>query len=325
LLATALEKNKKIPVSSPAADNHKLSKTPHFKQICPEQAADLCIFELADNRRLAYSIYGKPDGYPVFYFHSTGSSRIECRLFHSSAKRLGYQLIAIDRPGIGYSDFKAHLQMNDVADDVLALANELKLERFGLMSFATGGIFALSMAYSCPQRVAFQLSLGGIPGVLLHGSNQKSSYFSDCIRFMLPSVVRQFTRFKHKFTMDSPTARLERLSEVLNYTDKKVLTDPEVKSIIKSSMTESIRQGFQGIAQDKGLSYTESEIELKHINVPVFIWQGCADNLQPTSSSAYLAARIPTASFHSVANRGHFFFIHCMDEIFKRTKSIVHA
>jgi pimeloyl-ACP methyl ester carboxylesterase len=205
------------------------------------------------------------------------------------------------------------------------LADGLGLNKFGLMSFATGGIFALNTAYFYPQRISFQLSLGGIPGILAQESRSNKSYTAGCLRFLLPSLVRQFTRLKHKLMIDTPAADIKRLQGMLNYTDRKVLSDPEIHSIIKSSMTESLRQGFQGVVQDKGLSYTEPGFALRQIRVPVSIWQGCADNLQPRSSSAYLAARIPSASYHSVANRGHFFFVHCMDEIFTRTKPMLHT
>lgn len=279
---------------------------------------------LPDGRRLAYSLFGKSRGFPVFYFHSTGGSRLECELFHESAVRLGYQLIAVDRPGIGRSDFKSQLKLSDVSVDVLALADELKLKRFGLMSFATGGIFALTTAYHYPQRVSFQLSLGGIPGNLVQQSKQRRSYAGSCARSLLPFLVRWFTGAKHLLTFDSPAAGIARLNQLLNYTDRKILSDPNIQSVLETSMTESLRQGFQGVAQDTGLSFKEPGFQLRQVKVPVSIWQGCADNLHSLSSSEYLAARIPSGCFHSVANRGHFFFVHCMDEIFLRTQYFAH-
>ena len=277
-------------------------------------------FVLPGGRRIAYSLFGKNGGFPVFYFHSTGSSRLECALFQNSASRLGYQLIAIDRPGIGRSDFKSRLQLSDISSDVLSLSDGLNLQQFGLMSFATGGIFALATAFYDPSRISFQLSLGGIPGSLKQKSKQRTSYSGKCARFLLPFLVRLFTRVKYGITWDNPAANIERLHQLLNYSDRKILSDPVFHSILKTSMKEAHCQGFQGVAQDTGLSFKEPGFQLSQVSVPVSIWQGCADNLQSRSSSEYLAACIPSGRFHSVANRGHFFFVHCMDEIFLRTK-----
>ena len=55
--------------------------------------------------RLAYAEFGAMSGTPDFYFHDSGSSRLEASLLHQSAQRDGFRIIAIDRPGIGQSEF----------------------------------------------------------------------------------------------------------------------------------------------------------------------------------------------------------------------------
>lgn len=291
----------------------------------PDTFPECRYFELASSHQLAYTIFGQADGFPVFYFHSTGSSRLECALFHDSARRLGYQLIAIDRPGIGGSDYRPNLELTDIARDVLALANGLNIKQFGVMSFSTGGIFALTTAFHCPSRVSFQLSLGGIQGNLEQDFGRRVSYFTLFTRTILPGLVRLATRLKHAMVSEDSGKYIQRLHERLNYTDRKILANPAISKILTNSMEESIVQGFQGVAQDTGLSFARPQFQLHQVKVPVSIWQGCADNLNSRSTSEYLAARIPSASFHSVANRGHFFFVHCMDEIFVRTRQLVRS
>ena len=279
------------------------------------------LYQLQDGSKLAYQEYGQADGFPLFYFHSTGSSRLECEFFSRSASRLGFRLIAVDRPGIGYSDFKSQLHVEDFAGNLLELATGLGLDRFGLMSFSTGGIFALATSIKAPERVAFHLSLSGIPGNLLQESTRRStSYTAHLVRSLLPSCIRLFTRLRHALTLSDPGEYLERLQDILCYTDRKVLTDPKFMQILESSLAESLRQGIDGVAQDTGICFTDPGFALEDIQVPVYIWQGSADNLSSPALGEYLAAHIPQACFHSVAHRGHFFFIHCMDEIFSRVK-----
>ena len=53
------------------------------------------LLTLPDNRRLAYAEYGTPNGHPVFYFHGSGTSRLEPLLLGDEVFiRLGLQLIA---------------------------------------------------------------------------------------------------------------------------------------------------------------------------------------------------------------------------------------
>lgn len=279
------------------------------------------IFHLNGGARLSYQEFGSRSGFPVFYFHSTGSSRLECEFFSRSANRQGFRLIAIDRPGIGLSDFKAQIGLADVANNLIELADELELDRFGLMSFSAGGIFALATAIRAPERVAFQLSLSGIPGNLLQESDRRSvSYTAQLVRSILPSCIRLFTRLRHALTLSDPGEYLERLQDILCYTDRKVLTDPKYMRILEASLAESLRQGIDGVAQDTSLCFTDPGFALEDVKIPVYIWQGSADNLNSPALGEYLAAHMPQASFHTVAHRGHFFFIHCMDEIFSRLR-----
>jgi pimeloyl-ACP methyl ester carboxylesterase len=45
-------------------------------------------------------------GTPVFYFHGFPASRLEGELMHGAAARQRVRLVAVDRPGFGYSDFR---------------------------------------------------------------------------------------------------------------------------------------------------------------------------------------------------------------------------
>ncbi|MBN4678485.1 alpha/beta hydrolase, partial [Pandoraea nosoerga] len=59
------------------------------------------VLMLPDGRALAYLEWGDSTGYPAFYFHGTPSSRLEGAFADGAARRTGFRLIAIDRPGYG--------------------------------------------------------------------------------------------------------------------------------------------------------------------------------------------------------------------------------
>ncbi|MEX2131114.1 MAG: alpha/beta hydrolase [Pseudohongiellaceae bacterium] len=279
------------------------------------------LFRLADGVSLAYQEFGSPRGFPVFYLHSTGGSRLECAFFDQSARKLGFRLIAVDRPGIGYSDFKNLTSLSEFAGNLLELANALKIPRFGLMSFSSGGMFALATAVKVPERVAFQLNLGSVSGNLLQESMLRNK---PCRAYLLqtlvPSCVRLITRLRHTLTPTGPLDYIARLQEILCYTDRKILAEPKYMEILETSLAESLRQGIDGVAQDASLCFINPGFALEDVKVPVYIWQGTADTLNSPLSAEYLASKIPGSNYRAVPHGGYFFFVHCMDEIFSRVQ-----
>lgn len=65
------------------------------------------IISLPDGRRLSYLEFGDADGHPVFYFHGSPSSYFEPLLIGEEIFREhNLRIIAVNRPGIGNSDFQ---------------------------------------------------------------------------------------------------------------------------------------------------------------------------------------------------------------------------
>ena len=92
-------------------------------------------------------------GAPVVLLHAnTGNSESWQKQIPAFAAA-GYRVIAIDRPGWGKSTVRAGPQPASVADDLDALADEFKLDRFHLLGVAGGGYIALDYAAWRPQRL----------------------------------------------------------------------------------------------------------------------------------------------------------------------------
>ena len=85
--------------------------------------------ELSDGRSLSFARFGDPSGKPVFYFHGFPGSRLEPHSNHEKFLEAGIQLLALDRPGIGYSTRKSKRRLLDWPDDV-ADATVLALSDF---------------------------------------------------------------------------------------------------------------------------------------------------------------------------------------------------
>ena len=267
---------------------------------------------LPNGPRLAFDTYGDPAGFPVLYFHDTGSSRLEASLFHQGAQRCGYRLIAFDRPGVGRSDYFVYKSPQSFCENMLTVLRELGITRFGILSKGGGGIYALHLCGMRPEQVVAQVNLAGVPVRALATPRGACGFVAG----LAPVAVDALMRLKQIFSPDLPGAVLKKMREELSFSDKKVLSRPDVADILEADQAESVRAGYRGLAQDFAISFRKLEVPLEKISVPTEIWHGCADRLTLRADCEYLASRLPRARLHRVSHRGHFFFIHHMDQVF---------
>ncbi|KAK3203099.1 hypothetical protein GRF29_112g262738 [Pseudopithomyces chartarum] len=112
---------------------------------------------LPDARILSFATYGSPvPSTSVFYFHSFASSRKEGKIFHTAAAKLGIRLVCPDRPGLGNSSPQPDRTFLDWPEDVLALAEHLKIRRFYVLGWSGGGppvISKLSLPLHLPHNL----------------------------------------------------------------------------------------------------------------------------------------------------------------------------
>jgi len=282
------------------------------------------VVRLPDGRDLAYDEYGSNTGFPVFYFHDSGSSRLEGAFFHKSSLQQNIRVIAVDRPGIGCSDYRHKASAAEFAADVSYLASQLGIVRFGLMSIGSGGVFALTMAYLYPDQVSIHMCFAGIPhNVFSDRPTANANYFDTCLRGILPPAIRLSIRLRYNLLQENPERYWQRLYQLSGYADRKTLANPRIRKILESGQQESFRQGSTGVAQDTATGFRKLTFQLDQVKVPVLIWQGTADNLSSRSECEFMASRLPTGSYHRVTNQGHFFFVSCMNHVYSRAQSFM--
>jgi pimeloyl-ACP methyl ester carboxylesterase len=105
-------------------------------------------------------------GVPVVFMHAaTGSSRVwEYQIPTFTAA--GFRVIAFDRRGFGRTAIApGGVQPGTAADDLHALMNHLKIDRFHLVGTAAGGIASVDYALSFPQRLRSLVIANSIGGV----------------------------------------------------------------------------------------------------------------------------------------------------------------
>jgi hypothetical protein len=108
---------------------------------------------LPDGRKLGYAQYGSLTGQPIFYMHGLPGSRLQAAGFDALGLEVGARIIAVDRPGIGWSSPHPSRTLLDHPKDVEQLANHLGLSHYGVLVRNTSppehNVFETCLLNSC--------------------------------------------------------------------------------------------------------------------------------------------------------------------------------
>jgi pimeloyl-ACP methyl ester carboxylesterase len=276
-----------------------------------------------DGRRLAYLDVGDPDGPLVIHNHGGPSSRLEARLFASSASKNGLRLICVDRPGMGQSSPQKARTYSGWADDVTTIADALGYREFGVTGWSEGGPWALAAAaYIDPSRLRHVSSIA--PGSYgAFGDNSAAEYLSR-IDALGGSLALGFKPgFRLMYTVLGVTAKhvrgtyVRQLSNGVNDYDRQILHRPEIASAFSDSSAECFAHGSGGLVRDAELLYRSWAFDVTTIERSVHMWQGLDDRLVPDPINKAVADAMPGAVWHPVAGAGHFVAVGEGDEILR--------
>ncbi|MHA1200228.1 MAG: alpha/beta fold hydrolase, partial [Candidatus Heimdallarchaeaceae archaeon] len=119
------------------------------------------LLTLPDGRKVSYLDIGDPKGTPVLYFHGSPGSRYEALFAEEFANSNNLRVVAPDRPGFGDSDFKPKYSLLDYNQDLIEIANQLNLSKFGVVGVSGGGPIVLAIAYEYSNRLLFAIDISG--------------------------------------------------------------------------------------------------------------------------------------------------------------------
>ena len=118
-----------------ATDNPPHSATTPTNQPCRYRLDNdsSATLTLPDGRKLGYAQYGSLTGRAILYQHGFPGSRLEVSQHHDLCLELGLRIIAIDRPGYGWSSPHPGAKLLDWPKDLECLAEHLELETYSVM------------------------------------------------------------------------------------------------------------------------------------------------------------------------------------------------
>lgn len=268
---------------------------------------DIKHITLSGGRSLSFAEYGAAEGMPLLYFHGFPGSRLEAERFHEIAASIDCRLISIDRPGMGHSAFDPKRSILSWVDDVVALADHLKLEKFSIISHSGGSPYVAACALRIPDRLSGATIVSGFAPFEYPDSHigmMKEQLVANKLvkRFpFLASIMMRMTRF---MLMNSDKL-LDKMIKNLPDVDKNVFLDPEKRSKLISSTLEAFHLGVAGPAFELNLVINPWGFNLSDIQFPINIWHGSEDTQVPISHGKLCAKQIKNSVFHEVKNEGH--------------------
>jgi pimeloyl-ACP methyl ester carboxylesterase len=268
-----------------------------------------------DGRTLAFAVWGDPDGFPVVQLHGTPGCRLERWPDEELYRGLGVCLVTHDRAGYGRSDRRAGRRVADEADDVLALADHLGFERFGVTGGSGGGHHALACAALLADRVVRAACVVG-PAPLGTPGLEQDTWFAgqdpwNVKEFgwamqgeatLRPELEKELAGMAERVAVDPSTI----LGDIdLSDTDRAELERPERMQIIRESITEQAATGVDGWVDDDLASVAPWGFDVSRITVPVLVRYGITDVLVPPAHGEWLAANVPNCVVKVDDDAGH--------------------
>jgi pimeloyl-ACP methyl ester carboxylesterase len=217
-------------------------------------------------------------GIPVVLLHAaTGSVRAWEHQIPAFTKA-GYRVISFDRRGWGRTESQPGAAPGTAADDLIALMDHLRIERFHLVGTAAGGFVTFDTALSFPRRLRSITVANSIGGV-------QDEAFLEMGRRLRPP---EFTAMPAELREVSPSYRAGNPEGTRRWVDLEHASRPPGPPAPAQPLKNKISFAL-----------------LESITVPVMLLTGDADMFAPPPVMKMFAARIKHAETMVVPEAGH--------------------
>ncbi|MFI1393455.1 alpha/beta fold hydrolase [Streptomyces sp. NPDC020681] len=276
--------------------------------------------------KLAYEEWGDPKGYPVFLLHGTPGSRLGPKPRTFDLHKLGIRLIAYDRPGYGESGRYVGRDVAHAAQDVIAIADHLRLGRYSVVGRSGGGPHALACAALSPDRVASAAAVVTVAPPDAEGLDWLAGMAdSNVMTYEMMENSPGLTQVGALLARNAdairrnPSSLLSSLSQEMPDVDRLVVEDAGIRDLLMLNYLSAVGE-FTGARTEledppeptgwlddlvsfrKPWGFYPEKIE----EVPVLLWHGEQDVFSPVSHFRWLAERIPHACAVLQPSAAHF-------------------
>lgn len=276
---------------------------------------DDAVVTLPDGRHLGVTTIGAPiadsrgdsraavnGGSVVVYHHGAPGGRLELVSLDEAFAAVGVCLITPDRPGYGRSSPKAGRTTASFVDDVVALADDLGIDRFAVAGLSSGGPYAVACAALLGDRVTGAVIAAGNTDMSWPDSH--TGYLDSELELMALADVDTAVAFcAARYGADGAGFFDGELD--LGPTDNAFLATDGNEAALFAGMTDAFRQGVIGYAHDIWVQGRAWSFDPAAITCPVIVVHGADDRLVPIAHSRHTASLIPGAELRILPGVGH--------------------
>lgn len=254
----------------------------------------------------------------IFYSHGFPASRIEATIAHRAALARGITIVALDRPGFGRSEWYRDRSFEDWAQDVVAVADYLGVQRFEILGVSGGTPTAVAAAALLAKRVSGLTIVSGVgpldDSLVTSGMNpvnrallllgRRSPRLGRWLVWSVAQLWRVFPRFVMLW-----------FGVLLPSVDRQIISRRDVGVVLTKNIREALAQGVRGAVVEFALLASDWSGLLARVKVPTTIWHGAADTYVPLAMGERLQRGIEGSTFHKVVDGGHFMILDKMGTI----------
>ncbi|WP_243058898.1 alpha/beta fold hydrolase [Nocardioides sp. SR21] len=223
-------------------------------------ASDL--LRLPDGRRAQYWDSGG-ELPAVLFFHGCPDTRHVAMSGAEAAARVGVRLVAVNRPGYGRSERHASTQAS-VADDAVAVADLLGIDRFAVLGMSIGSAYALVCAARHPDRVS-ALGLVAPPD----GRRREDGTVAEVVERFRPEFAEWVGRLDPADPDDAALAA--RFLAELPPADAALLASRRTTEQVAASVREALADD-DGYLRDAALTFRPWNATPEDVRCPVHTW-----------------------------------------------------
>jgi pimeloyl-ACP methyl ester carboxylesterase len=215
--------------------------------------------------------------------HGTPGSRLDRVPDPTLYERVRVHVVTFDRPGYGRSTPQRDRTILSVADDAVAIADELGWSTFAVLGVSGGGPHALAVGARAPERlVSLGLVVGAPPEDLIDPDDlieinrealRHTQEGREALEAFLAEPAAQLAA--------DPGAALDSMMADAPEVDRELLSSPPIRDVLLESLRESFANGPTGWFDDSWCMSPPWDFALSDVKVPVRMWYGELDRNVP--------------------------------------------
>jgi 3-oxoadipate enol-lactonase len=235
---------------------------------------------VSHGRRLCTDVAGAETGVPCVLLHPFPFDR---RYFAETARQIAgrARTIVPDCRGFGESELGGDFSITDLADDLAAILDHLRVERAVIAGLSMGGYVALAFAAKYPRRLL---------GLVLSDTRAGA---------------------------DSPETRANRDKDIefVRNQGGTAFIERQLPKLVSAAASETLRAEVKRLGDQKADAIVaalqalrdrpDRRAELAHIICPTLVLVGTDDVMTPPAEAAAMATAIPKAVLVELPGAGH--------------------